>query len=140
LPYFAHANARGDFIMLFALQVLLAQAAENGAGQQQAPPAGNFLVTIAPFLAIGLLAWFFLIRPMKRQEHERQALLNSLKKNDRVVTSGGIIGIVANIKDDEVTLKVDESSNVRLRVTRSSVVKILGGEEPAKEQQKNGGA
>jgi preprotein translocase subunit YajC len=127
--------------MLFALQVLLAQAADTPANQQPSATSGSFVIQILPFLAIGVLAWFFLIRPMKRQEQERQALLSSLKKNDRVVTSGGIIGIVANIneKGDEVTLKVDEGSNVRLRVTRSSIVKILGGDEQAKEQ-KNGGA
>jgi preprotein translocase subunit YajC len=77
---------------------------------------------------------------MKRQEQERKTLLSALKKNDKVVTSGGIIGIVAAVKEkeDEVILKVDESSNVRLRVTRSSIVRIVGGEEAAKEQKEGG--
>ncbi len=53
-------------------------------------------------------------------------LFNSLKKNDEVLTSGGIIGTVANIKDDnEVVLKLDESSNVRIRILRSSIIRIL---------------
>ncbi|HLN32015.1 MAG TPA: preprotein translocase subunit YajC [Gemmataceae bacterium] len=126
--------------MLFALLLLLAEAPP---AEQPAPPAANPLATIlnfAPFLAIGVLAWWLLIRPMKKQEQERKLLLSALKKNDRVVTSGGIIGIVANLKDkdDEVTLKVDESSNVRLRVTRASIVKILGGEEQDKEQKEGG--
>jgi preprotein translocase subunit YajC len=62
-------------------------------------------------------------------------MLDALKKNDKVITSGGIIGIVAAIKDkeDEVTLKVDESSNVRLRVLKSSIIRIVGPEETAKE-------
>src|SRR5215472_1290105 len=96
---------------------------------------GNILFTLFPFLIIGLLGWFLMIRPMKRQEQERQALLTALKKNDKVVTSGGIIGIVASIKEkeDEVTLKVDESSNVRLRVTKGSIVRILGGDEANKD-------
>jgi preprotein translocase subunit YajC len=77
---------------------------------------------------------------MKRQEQERKTLLSALKKNDKVVTSGGIIGIVASVKEkeDEVMLKVDESSNVRLRVTRSSIVRIVGGDEAAKEQKEGG--
>jgi len=108
---------------------LLAEQAPDAQGQ------GNLLFTLFPFLIIGVLGWFLMIRPMKRQEHERQALLAALKKNDKVVTSGGIIGIVASIKEkeDEVTLKVDESSNVRLRVTKGSIVRILGGDEAGKE-------
>ena len=105
-----------------------------------ASPPGNTLITLFPLLIIGVLGYFLMIRPMKRQEHQRQALLSALKKNDRVVTSGGIIGIVASIKEkeDEVTLKVDESSNVRLRVTKSSIARILGGEEAGKEQKEAG--
>ena len=63
-----------------------------------------------------------------------------MKKNDKVITSGGLIGIVAAIKDkeDEVTLKVDESSNVRLRVTKSSIVRIIQPEEAGKEQKEGG--
>jgi preprotein translocase subunit YajC len=113
------------------LSHLLLLAAQTSEPQAQS----NLLFTLLPFLIIGAIGWFLLIRPMKRQEQERQALLTALKKNDKVVTSGGIIGIVASIKEkeDEVTLKVDESSNVRLRVTKSSIVRILGGEEPSKE-------
>jgi preprotein translocase subunit YajC len=107
----------------------LAEAASDPQAQ------GNILFTLFPFLIIGLLGWFLMIRPMKRQEQERQTLLSALKKNDKVVTSGGVIGIVAAIKEkeDEVTLKVDESSNVRLRVTKGSIVRILGGDEANKE-------
>ena len=106
-----------------------------------AAPQGNLLFSLFPLLIIVGLFWFLMVRPMKRQEQERQALLSTLKKNDRVVTSGGIIGIVASIKEkeDEVTLKVDESSNVRLRVTKSSIARILGGEEAGKDH-KDGGA
>jgi len=125
--------------MLFALLIMLA---DGEAANPPAPPPSPWatLFQFAPFLAIGVLAWWLLIRPMKKQEQERKLLLSALKKNDRVVTSGGIIGIVANVKDkeDEVTLKVDESSNVRLRVTRASIVKILGGEEQEKEQKEGG--
>ena len=115
--------------------VLLAQQAGD------TPPAGgDFGNMLIPLVFVVVLGYFLMIRPMRRQEQQRQALLSALKKNDRVVTSGGIIGIVALVKDkeDEVTLKVDESSNVRLRVTKSSIVRILGGDEPAKEQKDSG--
>jgi preprotein translocase subunit YajC len=117
--------------------LLLAQQS----GDTPAARPDTLFSLLLPLLIIGILFWFLMIRPMKRQEQERQSLLATLKKNDKVVTSGGIIGIVAAIKDkdDEVTLKVDESSNVRLRVTKSSIVRVLGGEDVSKEQ-KNGGA
>ena len=120
--------------MLFALQ-LLAQAADGG--QAQPSPTGG-LWSFAPLIIIFILFYFFMIRaPMKRQEQERKNLYSALKKNDKVVTSGGIIGVVANIKDkeDEVTLKIDDNSNVRLKVTRSSIVRIVTPEEAAKEQK-----
>jgi preprotein translocase subunit YajC len=71
-----------------------------------------------------------MIRPMKKQEQQRQALLSNVKRNDKVVTSGGLIGIVAAIKEkeDEITLRVDESSNVRLRVLKSSIVRVITDE------------
>ena len=56
-----------------------------------------------------------------------------MKKNDEVLTASGIIGIIAMVKDDEVVLKVDESSNVRLRVLKSSIVRVLNPKEPAKD-------
>jgi preprotein translocase subunit YajC len=120
---------------MIATLLLLADQAAGSEGSTGASPFGLLI----PMLAVGILFWFFMIRPMKRQEQDRQALLSALKKNDRVVTSGGIIGIVASIKDkdDEVTLKVDESNNVRLRVTRSSIVKILS-DDAAKEQKESG--
>jgi preprotein translocase subunit YajC len=99
------------------------------------PPAGNPLVTLLPILVIGVFIYFLAIRPMKKQEKERKLLLESIKKNDRVLTSGGIIGVIANIrdKDEEVVLKVDENSSVRLRVTRSSIVRVLSEKDATKE-------
>jgi preprotein translocase subunit YajC len=110
--------------MLFATFLLLAEAQGEG---QAGPPGGGLPGLLITLLPIMVLFYFLIIRPGKRQEQERQAMLSAVKKNDRVVTSGGLIGTVAAIKDneDEVTLRVDESSNVRLRVTKSSIVRVL---------------
>jgi preprotein translocase subunit YajC len=99
------------------------------------PPQANPLLSLLPILVIGVFIYFLAIRPMKKQEKERKSLLESIKKNDRVLTSGGIIGVIANIrdKDDEIVLKVDENSNVRLRVTRSSIVRVLSDKDVAKD-------
>jgi preprotein translocase subunit YajC len=115
--------------MLFALHLLFAQG--DGAAQQP----GSSLFTFLPMILLMVFAYFLLLRPANRQRKEQQAMLASLKKNDKVITSGGLIGIVSGIKDDEVTLKVDDSSNVRLRVTKGSVVRVVREEEAAKEQK-----
>ncbi len=96
---------------------------------------GSPIPMMVMVLAVGAFIFFMIIRPMKKQEKERKSLLESLKKDARVLTSGGIIGVIANIrdKDDEVVLKVDENSNVRLRVTRSSIVRVLSDKDPAKD-------
>jgi preprotein translocase subunit YajC len=118
--------------MLVLLQ-LLAEGPQTPAN----PQGGSPFTMLLPLVAIAVLFYFLMVRPMKRQEADRKALINALKKNDRVVTSGGIIGVVSNIneKDEEVTLKVDESSNVRLRVTRPSIVRILSGDATKTEKE-----
>ena len=70
-------------------------------------------------------------------QKERDSLVTSMKKNDEVLTASGIIGIIAQVKDDEVILKVDESSNVRLRVLKSAIVRIVKPKEPVKDASGN---
>ncbi len=67
------------------------------------------------------LGYFIVFRPQQREKARRRELLGALKKNDRVVTIGGIIGTIANISQDgdEVTIKVDD--NTRIRILRSSI-------------------
>jgi preprotein translocase subunit YajC len=118
--------------MFVAFQMLAEAAADQTQGQQ-----GSGLITMMTMGLLLVLFYVFMVRaPMKRQEQERQSLWSNLKKNDEVVTSGGLIGVVANISDnDEITLKVDESSNVRMRVLKSSILRNLSKEKLAKEQK-----
>jgi preprotein translocase subunit YajC len=120
---------------MVSLFLLLADNPPDGAQQ----PGGGLFGFLLPMAAIGLLFYFLMVRPMRKQEQDRQSLISSLKKNDKVVTSGGIIGTVAGIKDkeDEVTLKVDENSNVRLRVTKGSIVRVISA-EPDKDAKEGG--
>ena len=92
-----------------------------------------------PFILIAVVAYFLLIRPMKRQEQERQALVNSLKKNDEVLTTAGIYGTVVDVSetDDKITVKV--SDNVRLKMTKASIARNLTNEEAAKAAKGNQG-
>ena len=112
---------------MFSLFVLFAQEGGKGGGD-----GGSFWTMLFPLLPIAILFYFLLMRPMRRQEAERQALLTSLKKNDKVITIGGIYGSVVSVaeKEDEVVVKVDE--NVRLKITKSSIARNLTNEETAK--------
>jgi preprotein translocase subunit YajC len=87
------------------------------------------------FLLIGVVFYMLLLRPQRREQAQRKTMLENLKKNDHVVTIGGIYGVVQNVRAeaDEVTLKVDEASNTRLRVTLSSIARVIG-DQPAAEQ------
>lgn len=105
--------------------VCLAEAAP--AGQPGvAPPLLQYL----PLVAIGVVAYLLLFRPERERLRRQQSMLGGLKKNDRVVTSAGIYGTVAAVDRDadRVTLKVDESANVKITVTLASVTKVLGGD------------
>ena len=92
------------------------------------------LLGLLPMVAILAIFYFLLIRPQAKQEKERRAMLDALKKKDRVVTGGGLFGIVADLRDDEVTLRISENPDVKVRVRRSAVVEIL--REPAEPSSK----
>jgi len=89
-------------------------------------PAG--LLQNPLLLILALVAMFFLIVVLpknRREQKERASLLSAMKKNDEVVTASGIIGVVHSIKEgaDEVTLKIDD--NAKIRVLKSSIVRIV---------------
>ena len=77
-------------------------------------------------LVLMLVVFYAIVLTGNRKEKKkRKDMLASLKKNDRVMTIGGIIGSVVSAGDSEVTLKVDESANVKITVTRSAIQKVL---------------
>ena len=86
---------------------------------------GNFW----PIIAIVVIMYFLLIRPQRTKEKRRREMLKSLEKNDRIVTIGGIHGLVKNVTEREVTVLVDEKREITLRMNRSAVYSILSGEE-----------
>jgi preprotein translocase subunit YajC len=116
---------------------LIAQAAADPAAKGPADGSSSMLTALLPFVAIFVLFYFLLIRPQRREQARRQDMLGGVKKNDRIVTVGGIYGVVTNVhrEADEVTIKVDEATNTKLRITLSSVGRVMGdepGEEPSK--------
>ena len=82
-------------------------------------PIQSQLITIV--LIIGVF-YFLLIRPQKKAQEDHKKMLAALKKNDEVLTVGGIHGTIANVKDASVTLKVDD--NVKIEVQKSSIASV----------------
>jgi len=81
------------------------------------------------FLGLMLVIFYFLLfRGPQKQKQQRKQLVQSLKKNDRVQTIGGIIGTIVNIKGDEITLKIDESNNTKITIVASVIGKNLSAE------------
>jgi len=82
----------------------------------------------APLIFIFAIFYFLLIMPQQRRQKKWQAMLNELKTGDKVVTSGGIRGTIVALKDDYLHLRVPPD-NLRLEVSRGSVVSVGSGEE-----------
>jgi len=82
-------------------------------------PVQSQLITIV--LIIGVF-YFLLIRPQKKAQEDHKKMLAALKKNDDVITVGGIHGTIANVKDATITLKVDD--NVKIEVQKSSITSV----------------
>lgn len=85
------------------------------------------MMTIFPFILIFGIMYFMVIRPQQKKTKEHQELLNRLKKNDEVMTSGGIYGKVVDLKDTVVTIEV--APNVRIRVARPQIATVIGVEK-----------
>lgn len=96
--------------------------------QQPQSPFGALMV---PMILIFIVWYFLMLRPQRAEQKKREELLNALKKNDRVVTIGGIIGTIANVSPDgkEVTVKVDD--NVKIKFQRTAIHAVQRDDEPA---------
>lgn len=119
-----------------ALTLIAQDAAPGGAPAVADPGAGDFL---SPFLlpaGLLFLFYFIVIAPERRRKSEEAKLMASLKKNDRVVTIGGIHAVVAAVTPDSdvVTLRIDENANTRIKVNRSAIARIVN-EAPANSSE-----
>src|SRR5205807_9958556 len=102
------------------------------------------MMQFLPLVLIFVVFYFLLIRPQQKRAKEHKVMLGNLRRGDRVVTGGGIIGTVAKVVgDDEVT--VDIADGIRVRVLRSTITTVLARTEPvagkdaAKEEAAEGG-
>jgi preprotein translocase subunit YajC len=84
---------------------------------------------VLPMALIFVVFYFFMIRPQAQKQKQMKAMLEALRRGDRVVTSGGVIGTIAKVDPDEVLLEV--ADGVRLRVVRSNVSSVMAKPDPA---------
>jgi len=117
---------------LISWLTLLAQEAQEKApaGEEVAPGAGDvFGRLVPPMILIGVVWYFILLRPQLQERKKAQSLRDTLKKNDKIITIGGIIGTVTNLSPDgsEVTIRVDD--NAKLKVLRSSIQTVVSDEK-----------
>lgn len=102
---------------------------------QQAGDPG-FGMMFMPLVMIVVMYWLLIARPQKREMATKAAMLKALKKNDHVMTVGGIYGVVTNVRAEanEVTLRIDETNNTRMKVTLTSIIRVLAPGEETKTE------
>lgn len=118
---------------------LLAQAKQAAPAQE---PSSNLIGVLLPLIPIFVLYYFLFIRPQQAQEKKRRSQLEGLRKNDRVVTIGGVYGTVVSVdlESDRVMLRVDDDKGVKIAVTKASVARILGDPDKDKDREKTSAA
>ena len=98
-------------------QLLIAMAPQGGDG------GGGLVSTLIMFGAIFLIFYFMIIRPQQKKAKERDKLLSNLEKGDKVVTNGGIHGIIAGLEEKTALLQV--ADNMKIKIERSAITTVL---------------
>ncbi len=90
----------------------------NGSGSSS-------MLSFLPLILIVVVMYFLMIRPQAKKQKEHRAMLEKLEKGDRVLTSGGIIGTIAGIKENEGLLIVKIAENVKIELSKNSVAQVI---------------
>ncbi len=114
---------------MLQLSTLLALA--TPAAPQQRGQGGSMGLILGMMIFIGVF-FFMTTRSQKKEKNRKKDMLDGLKKNDRVMTIGGVIGTIVNVKDNEVVVKVDEATNTRMTFIRKSIQQVVTGDEQPK--------
>ncbi len=110
---------------------VLAQA--QAAGQQ--PGALESIISMGvPVVLFGVIFYFLLIRPQMKESKKREAMLGAIKSGDKVVTAGGIYGVVTNVKENSFIVRI--ADNVKVEVSKPGVVSVVEEDVKDKEEKK----
>ncbi len=110
---------------------------QTSGGASSASTTAGFLTTIVPFVLIIVIFYFFLIRPQNKKQKETQKMIDALKKGDKVVTIGGIHGVISSTKEKTVVVKIDD--NTKVEFTRSAIASVQSDkplEEPKSTERR----
>ena len=100
------------------------------------PGTGDFLISLLPLILIFVVFYFLLIRPQQKRMKDHRDMLSALRRGDRIVTGGGIIGQVIKVADDECTVEIGEG--MRVKVLRSTIQSVLSKPEPRETRESRG--
>ncbi|MFA5863657.1 MAG: preprotein translocase subunit YajC [Phycisphaerae bacterium] len=96
-----------------------------------APQQPGYIMVVW-IVALIAIFWFLLIRPKQKEQKQKERMLGGIKKYDKVMTIGGMIGTVMEVRDEEIILKVDDNANTRIKFTRGAIQRILSSAEADK--------
>ena len=105
----------------------LAWAQGTGGGGSSAPNGAGGILSLVPFLLIFIIFYFLLIRPQQQKQKQQRALLDALKKGDKVVTTSGIWGTITNLGKETVTLQI--ADNTKIKMQRDNISRLRGEDE-----------
>ncbi|SVD36497.1 uncharacterized protein METZ01_LOCUS389351 [marine metagenome] len=109
-------------VLLFFVEPAYAM---GGAAEGQA--SGSPIAQLLPFVLMFVVLWLLILRPQIKKQKAQQKMVDELKKGDKIVTSGGIHGVITNLKDDVINVKVAE--NVKIDISRAAVSRVKDGSD-----------
>jgi len=95
-------------------------------------PSTDMLLSLAPFVLIFAIMYFLIIRPQRQRQKQHQEMVKNVRRGDIVVTSGGMIGKVSKVVDDN-EIQVELAENVRIRIVRSAISEVRSKGEPVND-------
>lgn len=113
----------------------LAQTAGAGAPASPLGDIGFFV----PLVLVFIVMWFFMIRPQQKKQKEHQALVRAAKRGDRIVTSGGILGVISKANEADNEVEVEIAKDVKIRVLRTAISDIINRTPEAAKPAKDSG-
>ena len=116
------------------LMQILAQTTAPVTETPTTPSQGNPMQLIVMFVIFIGIFYFIALRPRQKEQKKRDQMLKTIKKYDKVMTMGGIIGTVMEVREEEIIIKVDDNSNTRIKFTRGAVQRVLSSADAEKTE------
>ena len=113
---------------MISLSYLIAQGTTSAPSTQGGPP-GILQSPMIPLLIGIAVLYFFVFRAKRKQDRQRNDMMSLLKPGQRIQTIGGILGVITQVNEKEVTVKVDETNNVKIKFSRSAIHRVIQEEK-----------